>query len=144
MQSHEPIVPYQLINNVLDLAQLALANRPTLDDLINEHKGKEFEIYLIAKVINVHIYNKGFTFNIDNKNYMVAQFGDHDVYVNEELINESYTVYPIFANNDYYIGCVFDNKDEAIESTEFLNKLLKGLDTYIMMRELHQMRMKKK
>ena len=115
MRSNESIEPYQRIDNPLDLAQLALTERPTLKDLLNEHINEDFEIEFFPKEITMQIPSNGFTTIIKGKRYVIVQFGEYEAYVNEELAKESYVLYPIFANYDYYTGYVFDNEDEAIE-----------------------------
>gem|GEM_PF-5023359 len=79
-------------------------------------------------------------FKTRSKRYIIVQFKDYEVYVNEELAKGSHISYPIFANHDYYTGYVFDNKDEAVEFVIGFCKLWKGVDTYLMMRELHEMK----
>jgi hypothetical protein len=136
MRSNESIEPYQRIDNPLDLAQLALAGRPTLKDLLNEHINEDFEIEFFPKEITMQIPSNGFTTIINGERYVIVQFGEYEAYVNEELAKESYVSYPIFANNDYYTGYVFDNEEEAIEFVTGFCKIWKGVDAYLMMREL--------
>jgi hypothetical protein len=139
MRSNESIEPYQRIDNPLDLAQLALAERPTLKDLLNEHINEDFEIEFFPKEITMQMPSNGFTTIIKGKRYVIVQFGEYEAYVNEELAKELYVLYPIFANYDYYTGYVFDNEDEAIEFVTGFCKIWKGVDSYLMMRELNKM-----
>jgi hypothetical protein len=135
MKSNVSIVPNQLIDNVMDLAQVVLAERPTLEDFLNEHNDEDFEIDFLAKEITFQLLPYDYTISIDNKMYAIAQFWNHIVYINEELAKGSYISYPIFANHDYYTGYVLKNKDEALEFITGFCELWKGVDTYLMMRE---------
>jgi hypothetical protein len=137
MRSNVPTKPNQIIDNVMDLAQVVLAERPTLEDLLDEHNNEDFEIDFLAKEITFQLLPYDYTINIDGKRYVIVQFGDgeYEVYVNEELANKSHKAYPIFAERDYYVGCVFDNKDKASEFITEFCKLWKGVDAYLMMRE---------
>jgi hypothetical protein len=137
MRSNVPTKPNQIIDNVMDLAQVVLAERPTLEDLLDEHNNEDFEIDFLAKEITFQLLPYDYTINIDGKRYVIVQFDKYEVYVNEELAKGSYVAYPIFANHDYYTGYVFDNKEEAIEFVTGFCKIWKGVDAYMMMRELY-------
>jgi hypothetical protein len=53
MRSNVPTKPNQLIDNVIDLAQYSLAERSTLEDLLDEHNNEDFEIDFLVKKITI-------------------------------------------------------------------------------------------
>lgn len=132
-----------IINKPLEAAQLYLGTYPHMDKLF-ENIAPNDELTFIACEYELHIPKGDDTTTVNGHQYSITIEGSCKILINSKIAGKTIVTYPIFVNNDYYTGYVFEDGTEADELACLLTELVKAAGNYLMMRELHDMRVMKK